>query len=231
MKKWLITGSVVSIVALVGVMAWSSLALAQGPGGGGSFFGRGGIGAGPAMGRSGFGEGPFFGHGQFGSTIDHEALLAEALGITVDELEAAQEQAHAAAIQQALDQGLITQEQADWMSSRMKLRDYLDRDALTAQALGITVEELQQARTDGKPLAVLIYELQLDPATVRINMQSAYEAAIQQAVTDGVITQEQADQILAGRGFGGRGGFAGPGGFGQFGGPRGFGRFGGFGRQ
>jgi hypothetical protein len=94
-----------------------------------------------------------------------------------------------------------------------------------AKALGITVEELQAARTEGKPLGVLIYELQLDPATVRTQMRTAFEEAIGQAVTDGVITQEQADQMLQGPGFGpggpgGRGGFGGRGG--GFGGPGGF---------
>jgi hypothetical protein len=91
-----------------------------------------------------------------------------------------------------------------------------------AQALGITEEELQAARAEGKPLGVLIYELQLDPATVRTQMRTAYEEAIAQAVTDGVITQEQADQILQGPGFGpgGRGGFGGRGG--GFSGPGGF---------
>ncbi len=152
------------------------------------------------------------GPGMFGGSIDREALLAEALGITVDELQAAQEKAHTAAIQQALDQGLITQEQADLMSSRMKLDNYLDKDAMLAKALGITVEQLQQSRVDGKPLSVLIYELELDPATVRTGMQTAYEDAVQQAVSDGVISQDQADQLLdspgrGGRGFGGRGGF------------------------
>jgi hypothetical protein len=178
------------------------------PEGAGEFFG------GPARGRGGFGQ-----------SIDYQALLAEALGITVEELEAAQEQAHTKAIEQAVVEGLITQEEADDMVSRMALRSYLDRDAIMAEALGITVAELEQARADGKPMAVIIYELGLDRATLRTNMQAAHEAAIQRAVTDGVITQEQADEILNGQGRG----FGGPGGFGQFGGGHGFGRHGGFG--
>jgi hypothetical protein len=55
-------------------------------------------------------------------------------------------------------------------------------------------------------------------------MQSAFEAAVKQAVTDGVITQAQADLILknaSGMGFGFQGGFGGPGGFGGFRGGRG----------
>jgi hypothetical protein len=186
--------------------------------------GPGGFG-GPMGGPDEFGAGPFFGPGRFGGSIDRQALLAEALGITVEELQAAQEEANRAAIQQAVDEELMTQEQADLMLSRMALRSYLDRDALVAEALGITVEELEAARTEGKPLMVLMYELDLEPATVRTALQTAYEEAVQQAVTDGVITQEQADEILesGGPGFGGPGRFRG-----GFGGPRWFGGFGGF---
>lgn len=223
MKKWLIIGSTVGIVALVGTLVWSAVAFAQGPQG--NFFGRGGFGGGPAFfGRAGFMNKGDFGRGGFGGSIDHEALLAEALGITVEELQAAQEEAHANAIQQAVDEGLITEEEADLMTSRLELRTYLDREALTAEALGITLEELQQAQDEDKPLAVLIYELDLEPATVRTNMQTAYENGVQQAVSDGVISQDQADQILEGPGFGGRG-------FGRFGGHRGFDGPGGFGRR
>ncbi|MGD0006426.1 MAG: hypothetical protein ABSE06_19620, partial [Anaerolineaceae bacterium] len=65
-------------------------------------------------------------------------------------------------------------------------------------------------------------------AKFQASLQSAYEAAVKQAVTDGVITQAQADQILkdqSGKGF--PGGFGGLGGFGAqglggSGGPGGF---------
>lgn len=169
------------------------------------------------------------GPGRFGGQIDFDAFLAEALGITVEELQAAYDQAHTAAVQQALDEGLITQEEADMMLARMELKAYLDREALTAKALGITPEELQAAYDEGKPLPVLIYELGLDRATLRTNMQTAYDEALQQAVTDGVISQEQADQLQDGPGFGrGPGGIGGPHGPGRFEG--GFGGRGGFGK-
>ena len=167
--------------------------------------------------------------GQFGGQIDQDALLAEALGITKEKLQAAYDQAHKAAVQQALDKGLITQEEADMMLARIQLRSYLDRDTLTAKALGITVAELQADYNEGKPLSVIVYELKLDPATLRANMQTAYKDAIQQAVSDGVITQDQANQLQNERGFGfagprGRGDFGGPGAFDGFRGPGSFGR-------
>jgi hypothetical protein len=178
-----------------------------------------------------------FRHG-FGANIDHEALLADALGITVEELRDAHEQARLAAVQQALDEGQLTQAQADFMSAQIALNSYIDKEALTAGALGISVEELQTARDEGKSLPVLMNELELDPATVSAAMNTAYQDAVQQAVADGVITQEQADVIsslpglgLGRKGFGGfGGGFHGPRGFGGFegsrGGPGGFGGFG-----
>jgi hypothetical protein len=165
-----------------------------------------------------------------GSEIDENALLAEALGITTEALQTAREQANQAALEQAIAEGLITQEQADEMAARKQtaeaLQSYLGRDALLAQALGMTVEELQAANEQGKSLSDLLSEQGLDALTVRENMQAAHEAALAQAVEDGVITQEQADEMsdrmsMGGpgmRSLDGRGHPPGPGGFGGRGG-------------
>ena len=64
------------------------------------------------------------GRGEMGS-VDREALLAEALGITVDELDTAQSAAHDAAIAAAVADGTITQEQADRMSAQQTFQEYL----------------------------------------------------------------------------------------------------------
>jgi formaldehyde-activating enzyme involved in methanogenesis len=189
------------------------------------------------MGRKGFGLFGFHGFrgkakGVSGSTIDEQALLAEALGITIEDLQAAREKANEAAIAQAIEEGIITQEQADHMLARRDLMSYLDRDALLAKALGITVEDLRATYEEGKSLSDLMAENELDAATVRENLQAAYAEAIAQAVEDGVITQEQADEMSAHRGpgfgfpgfgpgkmhgdwggFPGHGGFRGRGGF------------------
>ena len=81
----------------------------------------------------------------FGGKLDYPALLADALGVTVEELQTAQEAAHQAALEQALEEGLITQEQADRMLSLRAVRGYLNREALLAEALGMSVAELQAA--------------------------------------------------------------------------------------
>ncbi|MBN1935553.1 MAG: hypothetical protein JW934_12870 [Anaerolineae bacterium] len=153
-------------------------------------------------------------------TIDENALLADALGITVQELDAARETANQAAIAQAVAEGIITQEQADEMLARKNLQSYLDRDVLLAKALGMTAEELQAAYAEGKTLTVLMSEKGLDAAAVREALQKVYAEAVAQAVADGIITQDQADEMQDGRGMmsgermmpGGRGRFPGRGG-------------------
>lgn len=146
-----------------------------------------------------FGRGP---KGVSTDEIDEQALLADALGISVEDLQAARETANQAAIEQAVAEGIITQEQADEMQSRRELTSYLSREALLAEALGMTVEELQAAYADGKTLTDLMGERDLDAATVREKLATARDEAIAQAVADGVITQEQADELVQDKSFG-----------------------------
>jgi len=145
------------------------------------------------------------GKGIRGDQIDENALLANALGITVEELQAAREKATEAAIAQAVEKGLITQEEADMMLARKNLQRYLNRDALLAKALGMTVEELQAAYAEGKTLTTLMNEKGLTAIQVRDALEEAYAQALAQAVADGVITQEQANELKEGQnlGFGG----------------------------
>ena len=175
-----------------------------------------------------------------------DSYLADALGITTEQLSAAVETARLAVIQEALDKGLITQTQADSLKSndRMGGRGGLgffvkdgsiDEDALLAKALNITVEKLTQARQTAEDARLAqavkdgkMTQEQADLMKAREALQSylveknIYANAVAQAVKDGVITQAQADAILA---QSGRGGF-GKGGFGDMGGPGG-GRHGG----
>jgi hypothetical protein len=180
------------------------------------------------------------GMGQFGAMIrTGDTLLAEALGISAEELEAAMEQAHARIrderLAKAVADGTLTQEQADAIKELEGLwggrgfghglplgpRMGEDGEAYLAEALGITVEELQaakdaaieagiaQAVADGK-----ITQEQADrlltgwalKGYMADELDGALAAALEKAVADGVITQGQADQILErDRGFFGRG--------------------------
>lgn len=139
------------------------------------------------------------------------SYLAEALGISVDELEDAQARAYEAAVADAVTAGQLTQEQADAILARQALKSYIDRQAILATALGMTTDELETALNNGQSITDLMVEKGIDTATLQANAQAAYEAALQQAVTDGVITQAQADTILSSGefglfGHGGRGG-------------------------
>lgn len=177
----------------------------------------------------GFGHCGSFG-GRFGDSTSWLENLAEALGITVGELEDAQEQAYAASVADAVAAGQITQEQADQILAQRALKSYIDRQAILATALGMSVDDLEAALADGQSLVDLMVEQGIDSTTLQTNAKAAYEAAVQQAVADGVITQAQADEILAGNGLNlfGRGGFGG----GHRGGGRGGrGGFHGFGGQ
>ncbi len=143
------------------------------------------------MGRRG---GPrYFTGGERG---DRRADLAEQLGISVEELRAAQEAAREQALAQALADGRISQEQADLMTAGQALREYVDREAIMAGALGITIDELTAAREDGSLRDLMA---SVDRDELHASMQEATDAAVAQAVADGVITQEQAD-LLAERG-------------------------------
>jgi hypothetical protein len=114
-----------------------------------------------------------------GGASDEE--LASALGITVAELQAAYQKANDAALAQAVTEGLITQAQADQIKSNGQAFPFggrwmgwlkqqgIDYETLLAEALGITTEKLQTAYTQ------------------------AFNTRLDQAVTDGKLTQDQAD--------------------------------------
>lgn len=176
--------------------------------------------------------------------------LAVALGITVDELEAAQLEARSAMLAQAVVDGYLTEAQAEALQDET-LRGFVraprlpyDGSEYLASALGITVDELdaarQQVKADRLAAAVeagLLTQEQadamlarqavrsyLDREALQAQAQAAYEAAVAEALAAGDITQEQADALLA-QPFG-FGGFGGPGGRGGHHG-RGPGGFGG----
>ncbi|GAP09619.1 hypothetical protein BECAL_00769 [Bellilinea caldifistulae] len=194
--------------------------------------------------------GPFGGgRGMMGPNAGE--ALAQALGITTDDLNNAYQQAVQSAVQEGLDKGLITQAQADAIlngTGRFGGRGMLgwlfqngvDFEAHLAKALGISVDELQAAYTKAAEIrleqAVADGRITEEEAnllrarhalfnneTFQNSMQAAFENAVKEAVTNGVITQAQADLILQQGGFGMRGGFMGFGGC-QGGGRGGFGR-------
>ena len=162
------------------------------------------------------GRGNFRGMGRwggFGRDMDSTPWLenlAKALGITVERLEQARDQARATTLADAVAAGEMTQAQADAMLARHALRDYINHRVIMATALGMSVDELEAALANGQTMNDLMTERGIDAETFQANAKTAYEAALQQAVADGVITQARADTLLS-NGFSlfGRGGFPG----------------------
>lgn len=154
--------------------------------------------------------------------------LLETAGLTVEEFRAAMEAAIPSIVEQALADGVITQAQADYILEnglhggkgylRGVLQGYIE--AAMADILGITVEELQAAKEAGTPLAELVEAAGLTMEEFRSALQDAAPGIVEQALADGVITEQQADFILEKlqRGLGGFGpGGRGPHGSGFFG--------------
>jgi hypothetical protein len=171
--KWLVIGTLVAAIVVAGVASVGVAGVAAqalGPGDGGFFRGM--------MGRWGGRD---------------RGFLADELGLTVEELEAAQQAAQEAALAQAVEDGDLSQEEADLLSAHRALRGYLDMRTLMAEVLGISPEQLGE-----QPAHAWIEEQGLDFETFHEQMQAAREDAIADAVADGIITQAQADALLEG---------------------------------
>ena len=152
--------------------------------------------------------------------------LAEALGISIEELAAAREEVRLAGIDAALEQELITEAQAQWLRERagrlpgrapfpVEMFEF-DAEATLADALGITVAELEAAREEAWQLALdarveagvlgeeeaeLIsarraVKAYFDRAALVEVMQQMYEDAVGQALDAGDITEAEAEILL-----------------------------------
>jgi hypothetical protein len=87
--------------------------------------------------------------------------------------------------------------------------------AALAEEFGLTIEELEALHDEGTSLAEYAQELGLTVEEFQAKMTAARESALQEAVDQGLITQEQADFMLE-RGPRGRRGRRGPCGEGVF---------------
>ena len=152
--------------------------------------------------------------------------LAEALGISIEALAEAREAVRLAGIDAALEQGLITNAQAELLREREeRLPGRLlfpietfefDAETALADALGISVEELEAAHEEAQALALAarvetgqITEEEAAMIAARQSvreyfdreglaevMEQMYEEAVQQALAAGDITEEQAELLL-----------------------------------
>ncbi len=235
-RKWKVVLTVGSIVAalVVAAIAMNGYVLAQQPpppqSGENNFSGpnKGGRGGG----RMGKGPGQLNWMEPYQDQI--QEAVAEALGISVEELEAAREErkplhelaeelgveladvqaalevARLEAIEQAVADGAISEEMAEQIIERMEqappagwMEPYHDQmQVAISEALGISIEELEAAQGEGKSPGEIAKELGVDMDEFRQAMQDARDEIIEQAVADGVLTPEQAEQVGQGRGHG-----------------------------
>lgn len=87
--------------------------------------------------------------GRFGSLYDTDEYLADALGITVEELDAAELAVHEAELAAAVAAGYLTQEEADLLLAEKAARNYLDREGLNAQITAAYEAAINAAVADG----------------------------------------------------------------------------------
>ncbi len=124
-------------------------------------------------------------------------------------------------LQQAVADGRLTQEQADSILERMAQHEgdclsvpgrpfakwhargmgvgWAGRGAAldsAAEVLGMTPEELRAELQAGKSLAEVADEQGVDPQAICDAAHAQREETVQQAVADGRLTQEEADQML-----------------------------------
>jgi polyhydroxyalkanoate synthesis regulator phasin len=158
---------------------------------------------------------------------DFKEAVAGILGVSVDEYDAALDQAREEVLDKAVEEGNLTQQQADRIRDRaeegfgpgmmgggrgrgMMGRGMMGRGfglgmmgdsgdsliAVAADKLGMTVDELTTQLKDGKTVADLAQEKGVDLQTIVDAFLASRQEWLSQAVTDGKITQEQADQML-----------------------------------
>jgi hypothetical protein len=151
-----------------------------------------------------------------GETI---ADLAEARGVELADVKAAADAARETAtrerIEQAVEDGKLSRERADWMLEGLdegfgpvpggartgKAGGPGGLDA-AAEALGMSVEDMQLQLWGGRTMADLAESAGVDLETLQEAIKAAREQAMRerlaQAVEDGRMTQEQADWMIEG---------------------------------
>lgn len=150
----------------------------------------------------------------------HEAI-ASVLGIEAAEYDAAVEQARERVLGEAVDEGWLTEEQAEWMRERAQqgfgrgmhggfrgMRGgafgpgahmggpQTSLVSVAADHLGLTVSELVAELEGGRSIADVAQEKNVDVQKIATAFMAERESWISQAVEDGRMTQQQADWML-----------------------------------
>ncbi|MGD8627414.1 MAG: hypothetical protein PVF47_14360 [Anaerolineae bacterium] len=143
--------------------------------------------------------------------------VAEILGISVDEYEAAVDQAQGQVLGQAVTEGWLTEDQAAEMQERMEQgfelrgrgakglmgpRGMMGRGGhslldVAADELEMSVQDLLAELQDGKTIAGAAGAKGIEPQAIADAYLAQIEESLNQAVADGKLTQARADWQLA----------------------------------
>jgi hypothetical protein len=188
MKQFWKLAGVATLVAILGVAALGAVAYAQDDEGA-----------------------PFDFHGRF------REALASALGVTVDEYDAAVDQAQEQVVGEAVAEGWLTDEQAELLRWRMDQAPGSDmhgmgkgmRDfgpglrgggdnlvSIAADKLGMSLTDLLTELQAGKSIADVAAEKSVDVQTIADAYLAQLKENLDESVTRGKITQKQADYSL-----------------------------------
>jgi polyhydroxyalkanoate synthesis regulator phasin len=136
--------------------------------------------------------------------------LAGQLGISVDELTNAQTAARDKVIDDAVTAGKLTREQAEKLKSEdlgqrwghgfglsAKVRNAVISVFQTAaDVVGLPADQLRERLANGESLADVAKSQNIDEATLKSDLVTALTDQINQAVTDGKLSQDRANALL-----------------------------------
>jgi uncharacterized protein YidB (DUF937 family) len=138
----------------------------------------------------------------------YREALAGQLGISVDELTNAQAAARDKVIDDAVTAGKLTQDQADKLKSMDFGQDWgagmgaKVRNAIVsvfqtaADVLHLPVDQVRDRIANGESLADIAQSQNIDEATLKSDLVTALTDKINQAVTDGKLSQARASALL-----------------------------------
>lgn len=187
MKKFWTIAGIATLVAVLGVVSLGAVAYAQDDGSGGPF--------------------------DFGGRF--REAVAGVLGISVEEYDAAVEQAREQVVGEALDEGWLTEDQAEKMQERfeegpggrmgrgfmMPHMGFMGRGetslvGVAAEKLDMSVQDLFAELQDGKSIADVAEDNGVDPQEIIDTYLAELGETLKQAVEDGKMNQNQADWML-----------------------------------
>ncbi len=146
-----------------------------------------------------------------GARTAYEQALADQLGVSVDQLEAARQAALNNVLEQAVANGKITEEQAQnirdhpFAARRGLLRNAAQRlhnavaDVFSAAAktIGISNDEMKTDLQNGQSLAQIAADHNVSTDALKAGITSEVQSQLDQAVANGTIDQAKADKISA----------------------------------